>query len=48
MTTAAFGFREGHGPLGGVTVLGLSGYVSVGNLAPSGTARPLVAPISTT
>ena len=28
MTTAAFGFREGHGPLSGVTVLDLSGYVA--------------------
>jgi formyl-CoA transferase len=26
--TAAFGFRKGHGPLSGVTVLDLSGYVA--------------------
>jgi len=46
MTTAAFGFREGHGPLSGVTVLDLSGYVSVGNLAPSGEARAVPGPLS--
>ena len=46
MTTAAFGFREGHGQLRGVTVLDLSGYVSVGNLAPSGDARPVPGPPS--
>ncbi len=28
MTTGTFGFREGHGPLSGVTVLDLSGYVA--------------------
>jgi crotonobetainyl-CoA:carnitine CoA-transferase CaiB-like acyl-CoA transferase len=28
MVTPAFGFREGHGPLSGVTVLDLSGYVA--------------------
>jgi len=28
MMTAAFGFREGRGPLSGVTVLDLSGYVA--------------------
>jgi formyl-CoA transferase len=28
MTTAGFGFREGQGPLSGVTVLDLSGYVA--------------------
>jgi len=44
MTTAAFGFREGHGPLSGVTVLDLSGYVSAGNLAPSGDAGPVHGP----
>src|SRR5574342_1221825 len=28
MSTAAFGSRAGHGPLSGVTVLDLSGYVA--------------------
>ena len=28
MTTPAFSSREGHGPLSGVTVLDLSGYVA--------------------